>query len=251
LFAASDRLMIYQSVNQTVLRRIPVGTRTLLDVGCGGGAFGAAVRACMPCSVVGVTHSAAEADVARPLLDHVEVGDLNTFDPAVLGTFDCVVCSHVLEHLLAPDQVLVRLRSCLAPGGCLLVALPNVLYWKQRMQFMRGRFRYTNGGLMDNTHYRFFDWDSSQRLVRDAGYVMDEAAADGGFPLSRLFGEQLGSAIDRCAVSRYPGLFGFQFILRSRSADTRPADAFTGLPSGASSAPSPSTNFGPTSRPAG
>jgi SAM-dependent methyltransferase len=205
--------MIYESVNPAVLQRIPARTRTLLDVGCGGGVFGAAVKAAMPCTVVGVTYSEAEAGHARRGLDRVVVADLNDFDPTPLGEFDCIVCSHVLEHLQAPQQVLQRLRACLQPGGRLVVALPNVLFWKQRLQFLAGRFRYTDGGLMDRTHVRFFDWQGADELVRDAGFAVVTRQADGGFPLSRRLGARLSAVIDRWALRRFPGLFGFQFVL--------------------------------------
>jgi SAM-dependent methyltransferase len=206
--------MIYQSINQAVFEGIPPGTRSLLDVGCGGGVFGAAVKSARECTVVGVTYSEAEAVQARQRLDRVAVADLNDFEPAGLGTFDCIVCSHVLEHLHDPQQVLNRLRACMAPGGVLLVALPNVLFWKQRLEFVRGRFRYTEGGLMDRTHVRFFDWHSADQLVRDAGFEVVERVADGVFPLSRLFGSALSGRINRAALRRLPGLFGVQFVLR-------------------------------------
>lgn len=206
--------MIYQSINRAVFERIPRAARSLLDVGCGGGVFGAAVKSARACAVVGVTYSEAEAVQARERLDRVVVADLNDFEPAGLGTFDCIVCSHVLEHLHDPQQVLSRLRACLAPGGVLLVALPNVLFWKQRLEFLRGRFRYTEGGLMDRTHVRFFDWHSADQLVRDAGFEVIERVADGVFPLSRLFGSALAARINRAALRRFPGLFGVQFVLR-------------------------------------
>ena len=206
--------MIYQSINQAVFRHVPAGTRTLLDIGCGGGVFGAAVKAAMPCRVVGVTYSEAEAHQARQRIDQVEVADLNGYEPGALGKFDCIVCSHVLEHLLHPGQVLARLRACLQPGGSLIVALPNVLFWKQRLEFLLGRFEYTEGGLMDRTHVRFFDWDSAQRLIRDAGFVVRESSADGCVPLSRRFGATLSKSIDRTGLARLPGVFGFQFVFR-------------------------------------
>ena len=211
--------MIYQSVNQAVLQRIPSGTRSLLDVGCGSGVFGAAVKSVLSCSVVGVTYSDAEAGLARRQLDRVEIADLDRFDPTGLGRFDCIVCSHVLEHLLDPQQVLSSLRNCLEPAGTLVVALPNVLFWKQRAQFLRGRFRYTDGGLMDRTHIRFFDWDSAESLVRESGLEVLERAADGVFPLSRMAGPQLSKWIDQRALSRFPGMFGVQFVLVAKAAD--------------------------------
>lgn len=205
--------MIYQSINLPVFRRVPAGALRLLDVGCGGGAFGAAVKDARECVVVGVTYSEAEAHQARQRLDEVVVADLNIFEPASLGLFDCVVCSHVLEHLLAPQELLRRLRASLSPGGTLLIALPNVLFWRQRLEFLRGRFRYTEGGLMDETHYRFFDWNSARQLVLDGGLVPREQVADGGLPLSRWLGAAASRAIDRWAVSTFPGLMGFQFVL--------------------------------------
>ncbi|MEY8688536.1 MAG: class I SAM-dependent methyltransferase [Leptothrix sp. (in: b-proteobacteria)] len=208
--------MIYQSINQAVFARVPLGTRSVLDIGCGGGVFGAALKQAHRCEVVGVTHSAAEAAVARQLLDRVEVVDLNNADLGALGRHDCVVCSHVLEHLIDPQQVLMSLQACLEPGGTLIVALPNALFWKQRWQFLRGRFRYTNGGLMDRTHLRFFDWTTAASLLQGAGYRVTLSAADGVFPLASRFGTTLGRSISRVALARWPGVFGVQFVLSAR-----------------------------------
>ena len=213
-----EPMLVYQSVNLPVLRRIPADAGRLLDVGCGGGVFGAAVKSTLGCEVVGITYSEAEAEEARRRLDHVEVADLNDYAPQSLGRFDCIVCSHVLEHLRQPDALLSRLRECLAPGGSLLVALPNVLFWRQRLEFLRGRFRYTEGGLMDSTHMRFFDWDSAEALLRHSGYRVLERQADGGFPGSRHLGGALAPRIDRRALAAWPGLFGFQFVLRCAAA---------------------------------
>lgn len=206
--------MIYQSINRAVFERIPAGTKRLLDIGCGGGLFGSAVKVAMPCEVVGVTHSEAEASEARLGLDHVVVADLNTADLAALGQFDCIVCSHVLEHLIDPGQLLCQLRTSLRPEGSLIVALPNVLHWKQRLQFLRGRFEYTDGGLMDRTHLRFYDWPGARRLLVEAGLAVQEAHADGGLPGSRWLGRSMADWADRKAATWQPGLFGFQFVFR-------------------------------------
>ena len=40
----------------------------------------------------------------------VIIADLETCDFRDLGEFDCVICSHVLEHLRNPADVLARLR---------------------------------------------------------------------------------------------------------------------------------------------
>jgi len=164
--------LTYGSVNPGVLARVPSGCRRILDVGCGTGALGSALKDGHPERwVAGITHSELEAERARELLDQVIIADLETCDFRDLGEFDCVICSHVLEHLRNPADVLARLRAVLAADGVILVALPNVLYWRQRAQFLMGRFRYTEGGLMDNTHVVFFDWTTAQSLI-DRGMLI-------------------------------------------------------------------------------
>jgi SAM-dependent methyltransferase len=223
--AAADA-QVYQTVNPAVLQCVPARAQRVLDVGCGGGALGQALKARGAAWVGGVTFSHSEAALARQHIDQVWVADLNDFDPSCLaqsqglsdgppaGLFDCIVCSHVLEHLVAPERLLKQLRHCLAPQGVLVVALPNVLFWKQRLQFVAGRFRYTEGGLMDNTHLRFFDWHTTAQLLRDGGFDVLQQQADGGLPGSRHLGAGLQQRLDQLALRRWPGLFGFQFVLR-------------------------------------
>ena len=207
--------MIYEAVNQPVLGQIPKTTKRILDVGCGTGAFGRQVKQRIDCEVVGVTNSEQEAALAGSELDRAFVCDLNSFDPVQLGEFDCIICSHVLEHLYCPQVLLNRLRSNLSANGVLIVALPNILHWKQRFEFLRGRFRYANGGLTDQSHFRFFDWRTSLELIRDSGFIIVSRSAEGSFPLPwiRKLIPNLAQRIDRIATHLMPGLFGFQFII--------------------------------------
>src|SRR3954467_11309597 len=98
--------MLYGSVNESVLKRVPPTATRILDLGCGIGALGRALKSLRAAEVVGVTFSAEEAEKARLALDEVIVQDLNQFIPTGLGTFDCVICSHVLEHLHSPNALL-------------------------------------------------------------------------------------------------------------------------------------------------
>ena len=211
--------MIYGAVNLPVAARVPEAARRVLDLGCGNGALGAHLKRRPDREVVGVTFSEEEAREARSRLDEVMVCDLEEFDASSLGRFDCVVCSHVLEHLTKPEDLLRRLRGSLTAEGVLVVALPNALHWRQRFEFLRGRFEYGDGGLMDRTHYRFYDWRTARALLADCGYAEATREAVGGFPLSR-FVPLLGRTLDRAALRLGPGLFGVQFIMVSRSAQT-------------------------------
>jgi SAM-dependent methyltransferase len=210
-----NRRICYDSVNLAVLTRVPIGAKRVLDIGCGAGGLGDAIKRRQNCVAMGVTHNPEEAERARTLLDGVVVADLNECRLDDAGHFDCVVCSHVLEHVIDPGKLLARLRPQLNPDGVLIVAVPNALFWRQRLQFLTGRFRYTLGGMMDETHLRFFDWQTACQLMERAGYRVIERVADGGFPqpLLRRLIPKLAAAVDSAACSWRPGLFGWQFIL--------------------------------------
>jgi SAM-dependent methyltransferase len=212
--------IIYKSINEAVLVKVPKTTQRLLDVGCGSGALGGQIKQAINCEVVGVTYSESEAALAVEKLDQVLVNDLNSFAPEDIGLFDCIVCSHILEHLYQPQELLKRLHFSLTSAGVLIVALPNVLHWKQRLEFVRGRFKYTDGGLMDRTHFRFFDWETAHELLEESGYTIIDETADGNFPLPgirKILSPAISLSIDYKAVKQFPGFWGFQFVFTCRS----------------------------------
>lgn len=205
---------VYSGVNVALLRQVPADSVQILDVGCGTGALAKRIKTGRQCFIVGITHSHQEAVLARQCLDEVFVVDLNHFDPHPFSLFDCIICSHVLEHLYKPEDVLRSMLPLLRDGGTLIVALPNVLHWRQRLEFLGGRFRYQDFGLLDRTHFRFFDWVTARQLVECAGYRVTQHLADGHFPLP-LLRKWTGMAefVDRLALRALPGLFGWQIIL--------------------------------------
>lgn len=208
--------LLYGSINPPVAGRVPPTARRILDVGCGDGTLGRHLRDRQGARVTGITHSEAEAAQARSGLEEVVVADLDTWVPAAgLAPFEVILCSHVLEHLRDAGRLLRLLHGLITPDGTLLVALPNVLFWRQRLEFLRGRFRYTWGGLMDSTHLHFYDWCTARELVAGTGWEVREAVADGGFPGSRFAGPAR-PLLDRWAVRVSPGLFGFQLVIRAR-----------------------------------
>ncbi len=206
---------VYGGVNQAVAKLIPTGAARVLDLGCGDGSFGKWLKSNGVASVTGVTVQGTEAELARRFLDEVIEADLDRWEPAPEPVFDGIVASHVLEHLSDPDRLLRVLRPRVKPGGWLVVALPNALFWRQRLAFLAGRFRYTHGGIMDSTHLRFFDWTTARALLTGNDWHPECAVADGGLPGSRWTGP-LRPSLNRWACQVWPGLFGFQFVFRAR-----------------------------------
>jgi 2-polyprenyl-3-methyl-5-hydroxy-6-metoxy-1,4-benzoquinol methylase len=208
-------LTTYDAINESVYSLVPEWAARILDVGCGTGTLGAKLCRRQECRVVGITYSQREAELASGRLSQAICADLNQFDFSPLGQFDCVILSHILEHLYSPEAVLQRLKYALRPESMIVVALPNVLFWRQRWEFLMGRWRYQDGGIMDRTHFRFFDYLSSETLLENAGYKILATHCDGAFPMTRLGRKVIGSfsrRIDALMCTRVPGLFAFQFV---------------------------------------
>lgn len=150
--------------------------KRVLDVGCDTGYLGEALTA-LGDEVSGFEVNPVTAAEARKKLHRVEIGDLQQVDLVGLfgrGSFDVVIFGDVLEHLIDPLPVLRQARPLLAPGGSVLISVPNIAHGDVRLALLQGRFNYTKVGILDETHTKFFTRDSLVSFLRDAGFVLVE-----------------------------------------------------------------------------
>jgi GT2 family glycosyltransferase/tetratricopeptide (TPR) repeat protein/SAM-dependent methyltransferase len=160
-----------------LLALVPKEARDILDVGCGAGRFGAALKSRQLCRVTGLELDAAAAAAARKRLDEVHQGDVeSTLFPIVDGSLDAVVCGDVLEHLREPLTFLRRVRGWLRPGGTLVASLPNVRHQSVVRSLLEGNWTYEPAGLLDRTHLRFFTRRELEKLLHRAGFAQQSLA---------------------------------------------------------------------------
>jgi SAM-dependent methyltransferase len=101
-----------------------LGDGRLLDVGCASGKFLAQMGA-VGWRLAGVELDPEAAATARTVTPDVFVGDpLDA--PFAAGAFDLVTAFHVLEHLPEPRETLRAMLRWTAPGGLVIVEVPNV-----------------------------------------------------------------------------------------------------------------------------
>ncbi|MDZ7588218.1 MAG: class I SAM-dependent methyltransferase [Parasphingorhabdus sp.] len=150
----------------------------ILEIGCAEGATGALALQSGKCGrYVGVELNAQAADIARSRLSEVVVGNVESieldFPP---NSFDALIISEVLEHLVDPAAVLAKLRPYLKPGAKLFASSPNVSHHRVIRELVRGRWELTDRGVMDSTHLRWFTPSSYRALIEDAGFSVLKVA---------------------------------------------------------------------------
>ena len=208
------------SSHSLLLRQLPAdgAGRRVLDVGCASGYLsdiltrrGFQVTAIDRCGIA-----------PPPGTEFIEA-DLDNGLPTLPRSFDYVICADVLEHLRDPLRMLGDCHGCLAPGGALVLSLPNSGHWYFRWNVFLGRFPQHDRGLFDRTHLHFYTWDGWVELLHDADFVI-EAANCSAVPVGLAFPHWEGSVAVRAmerisyvAACMWKRLFAYQFIVRARA----------------------------------
>lgn len=140
----------------------------VLEVGTATG-YLSAEMARMGCRVTGIEQDPQMAEVARPYCQEMFIRDIEAMDFGELGAYDAIILGDVLEHLRNPRGVLEKFSRLLKPGGRILISLPNIANIFVRVNLLLGRFKYTQVGILDEGHLRFFTLKTARQLAADSG----------------------------------------------------------------------------------
>ncbi len=169
----------------------------------------------------GVEANADWAQSASPFYERIWVRSIEEMDADDLRGYDAVVLGDVLEHLCEPEVVLQRLVDLQAQNGLFLVSVPNVANLWVRLHLLLGRWDYSDRGILDRTHLRFFTRRTLLAMLGKAGLEVITLQAT-PIPLelvSAFFVTGPGRAIHAALAwltQLLPSLFGYQFIVEAR-----------------------------------
>ncbi len=170
----------YAHARTEILPHVSAKLERVLELGCGEGATLAALKQRHPISWAGGVEMSADAGAhAKNICDRVWVGDaaaLPFCEEIAPGSLDLILCLDVLEHLVDPWAMVKKLTPLLAPGGRMIVSIPNVrnLKFIKNLLF-KGDFIYQDAGLLDRTHLRFFTRETGIELACCGGLKLVSA----------------------------------------------------------------------------
>ncbi len=162
-----------------LMQFITVPPQRILEIGCGAGATGAALKQ----KFQGIEYTGLETEekiveIARSRLDRVITANIEKVQLHTFGLnksyFDLIICGDVLEHLYDPWKTLSLLHDYLKPTGAIILSIPNVQNINNIINLLNGHWTYTENGLLDATHIRFFTLQEIIKMLAGTGYKLTQ-----------------------------------------------------------------------------
>ena len=126
---------------------VPSGSRSLVDVGCGTGAFtmGAALRGYRALGLSwdsrNQTVAQQRAKICKADTASFEVQDVRRLDerPDLAEQFDVAICCECIEHIVDDVKLMKDMARCLKPEGVLLLTrqISASSQWRMTMKIYR------------------------------------------------------------------------------------------------------------------
>jgi 2-polyprenyl-3-methyl-5-hydroxy-6-metoxy-1,4-benzoquinol methylase len=182
----------FKANRHEMLTYIPKSAITILDIGCGEGAFCKALKR-DDREIWGVEINPSAAQKATEVFKFVLEGDFNSiYEQLPKGHFDCIIFNDVLEHLYTPWETIKLVKSLLSPTGVLVTSIPNFRFMSNLIIeiLYHGELHYKEeGGILDDTHIRFFTSKSICRMFKEQGYeiLVHEGINADNRPKAKLF----------------------------------------------------------------
>jgi 2-polyprenyl-3-methyl-5-hydroxy-6-metoxy-1,4-benzoquinol methylase len=163
----------FQNVRPEMLKYIPDKATRILEVGCGEGAFSRGLMR-TDRELWGIEIDKHAILKAKEVFNHAIEGDFDSnYSQLPKNYFDCVIFNDVLEHMYTPWETIRQVKSLLKPEAILVSSIPNFRYIDNMITeiLYRKDFQYKpNGGILDDTHIRFFTSKSILRMFQEQGY---------------------------------------------------------------------------------
>lgn len=205
------------------LSRLVGSNHRVLELGCGYGVISRQLALRQGCAVTGIEYDAQSAESARPWLDRLVVADLEgvSWTTEIQPPFEVIVAADVIEHLRDPLRLLRKLRGMLALDGCVVLSVPNVGHAGVIAGLLCGRFDYTPTGILDETHLRFFTWNSLEALLNATGFEVTHRETVDAPGSHEQFHESWVKlpAVLRSMLGDHPTANVFQYVLKARPSE--------------------------------
>jgi methionine biosynthesis protein MetW len=156
---------------------------SVIEIGCGTGILGEVLRNLGRFKYEGYepSHARAQKAVSKGLKVHNRYIDESNISD--LGLCDVVVLADVIEHLGNPYELLQLAQKIMHSSSVIIISVPNVAHWSVRLGLCAGKFQYTETGILDSTHLRWFTVDTLVSFLKRSGFNTTTVKYTSGYML--------------------------------------------------------------------
>jgi GT2 family glycosyltransferase/ubiquinone/menaquinone biosynthesis C-methylase UbiE len=174
----------------------------VLEIGCACGATLLELKNWYPNAELHGIELNLHAAAIGSLVANVRSGNIETMDLELpFEYFDYIIFCDVLEHLVEPWNVLRNVKPYLKKNGKVLASIPNIAHHSIIRDLLKGKWTYTDKGLLDITHLRFFTREGIVHLFSYAGFqsldfrrnIQDQTQEDEAWidTMGRIVGDEM------------------------------------------------------------
>jgi SAM-dependent methyltransferase len=143
--------------------------KVVLDLGCGPAYLAKIIKRDLPKTTVdGFDFSSVAMEHARQNLNRYWQLDIDKTDiPVSDETYDAVVCLEFIEHIYDIQHGLTEIKRVLKKSGKVLISVPNLAYWRYRLQLLLGQVPHPE--VNDERHLHMFNFSTLRDRLSQAG----------------------------------------------------------------------------------
>lgn len=189
--------------------------KKVLDIGCASGYLASFLKE-KGCLVDGIDYDDKYIQEAKK---HCNAKVLDISKENIEGRYDVVIMGDILEHLVHPDEVLLKLKYNLSDNGYIIISLPNIVNIYPRLKILCGMFDYEEKGIFDRTHLKFFTRKSLKEMLKNTGYKIEKMDYT-PIPIYIKFPKAPKFLVDPIYYILYflsicwPTMFAYQFVVK-------------------------------------
>lgn len=152
-----------------VLKILPQDSRHVLDIGCSSGLLTAALAEALPeGKITGLDSYKDAIKFAKVKYPHIEfvVADAHKL-PFKNKTFDLIICTETLEHLINPKQALLEMKRVLKKNGRAIISMDSGNFLFRSVWFFWTK---TKGRVWQDAHLHEFNAKILENLIKKTGF---------------------------------------------------------------------------------
>ncbi len=191
----------------------------ILDIGCSKG-FMAENLMSYNFEFYGIDINKEDVKFAKKYYKKIKIIDIDNENlPYKNNFFDIIIMGDIIEHLKEPLKALKNIKNLLKRNGIIIISTPNIANIYIRFNLLCGNFEYTDRGILDKTHLRFFTLKTFRQLVKESHLkIINENFTPIPLPMiNNVFSQgkflNFLHKLNHLSTCFLPKLFSFQFIL--------------------------------------